>query len=184
MRQGDTMTDQDTCSRLDLHVFGKSNTWTSESPSVPALVLHLIRLGTREYNRPLNECATYRTRQGRKQLFEVGWEEEKPRNQGEETAQVFGGQDLFRPGRGRSALGSSTRTGRQGCSGWPVAARHTYGSRVQPRPALSGQPTNEAVNIRKNDWTGVESRASVPSPPPPFPPPFPPPHRWALFSCW
>lgn len=43
-------------------------------------------------------------------------------------------------------------TGRQGCSGWALASRHTYGLRVQPRLAHSRRPTNEAMNIRMKDW--------------------------------
>lgn len=75
---------------------------------------------------------------------------------GEEAAQVFGGQIYpGQAGAGQLCGQGQVRVDKAAAAG-TLASRHTCGSRVQPKPALSRRPTNEAMDIRKKDWTGGE----------------------------
>lgn len=134
-------------SRPDLHVFGEIYADLGV-PQCSSLGPSLDRAEDSDINRPLIYCA-------------ISWGEnsylrlEKRRSPGTKGRgdAACGGQ--IYSGHIRSGPVSSVvkvGTGRQGCSGWALASRHTYGSRVQPKLARTRRPTNEAMDIRKKDW--------------------------------
>lgn len=122
----------------------------SESPRISALFLHLIGLGIR-VSIGLWSIVQLIVSWGDNSYLRLK-ERRNPGTEGRGNATLVGARFIqVRSGPVSSMVKAGT--GRQGCSGWTVASRHTYSSRVQPKLARSRRPTNEAMDVRKKDWT-------------------------------
>lgn len=132
-----------------------------ESPSTLALFLHLMGRRTR-----VAICLWSIV------SLVVSWEEnsylrsEKKRSPGTRGRgdASCGGQIYSGPVRSGQLCGQG-RDGSTRLQRLDLASRHTHGSRVQPKLARSRRPMNEAMNIRKKDWTGVSKGSGSVSPP-------------------
>lgn len=121
-----------------------------ESPSILALILHLIGWRTRI---SIGHWSIV--------PLVVSWEEDSylkleerrsPGTRGRDDA-ACGGQIYSGPVRSGQLYGQG-RYGLTRLQRLDLASRHTYDSRVQPKLARSRRPTNEAMGIRKKDWIG------------------------------
>lgn len=128
----------------------------SESPSTPALLLHLIERRTRVSIGLWSIVPLI-----------VPWEENSYlRLEERRSPGTRGGGDATCGGQIYSGqLYGQDRYGSARLQQLDLASRHTYGSRVQPKLARSRRPTNEAMDIRKKDWMGV-TKGSDSLPPP------------------